>query len=297
MWFLFVLGHVFLLALVNYLDEYLTTNNKVPENSNIHSKIGGLLLISTLLSCVGAGAIWLTVDVSLAHAPLMLGLLSAIPMVIMFASYFYLLTMYPAYQVVPLFLISSVWLLAFELLAGDSLTLIGLSGIATLLVGAYFLDAGTFKWQIPTKLLLVSIPTTAAWAVALFMVRAATENNSAVAVSFWQLIGITFIGICLFTLVRKYRQGFLFRIKHQGKNFVGFSLVNESFAQGSYVFANLAVAAAPVATYVTAMSGVQSVFLLLLFLFFPIHKNRAKVTRIQIVSIVLIAIGVFLIER
>ena len=298
MWFLYAIAHVFLLALVNYIDEYLTTNNKVPESSDIHTKIGGLLLVSTLLSFIGAIVIWIFVqDVQLAQVPLTLGLLSAIPMVVMYASYFYLLTIYPAYQVVPLFLISSVWLLVIELMFGGSVTPIGLLGIAVLMIGAYFLDAGTFKWQIPTKLLLISIPVTSAWAIALFMVRVAAESAPAVLISFWQLVGIVFVGVLLFLFVKKYREGFVYRIKHQGKNFLGFSFVNESLAQGSYVFGNLAVAAAPVATYVTAMSGVQSVFLLLLFLFFPIHKDRAKVTRLQMVAIVLIAIGVFLIER
>lgn len=297
MWFLYVLAHVFLLALVNYIDEYLTTNNKVPEKANVHKKIGGLLLISTLLSAIGAIVIWLLVpSVQLAQSSLMLGLLSAIPMVVMYASYFYLLTTYPAYQVVPLFLISSIWLLVIELMFGGTVTFAGLLGIAILMTGAYFLDAGTLKWQIPTKLLLISIPATSAWAIALFMVRAAAENSPAILISFWQLVGIVLIGVCLFLFVKKYREGFLYRIKHQGKNFLGFSLLNESLAQGSYVFGNLAVAAAPVAAYVTAMSGVQSVFLLLFFLFFPIHKERAKVTRLHIISIVLIAAGVFLIE-
>lgn len=298
MWFIYSTIHVFLLALVNYIDEHLTANNKVPEGSTIHRKIGGLLLISTILSCLGALAIFIFFnDIWIPRLPLMLGLISSIPIVIMYASYFYLLTSYPAYQVVPLFLISSVWLLIIELLFGGSVTVVGLAGILILMIGAYFLDAGTIRWQIPTKLLLISIPATSAWAIALFMVRVATEHNSAIAVSFWQLSGVASIGIVLFFLIKEYRKGLLFRIKHQGKTFLGFSLLNESLAQGSYVFGNLAIATAPVATYITAMSGLQSVFLLSFFFFFPIHKDRAKITRLQIVSILLIAFGVFLIGK
>ena len=70
----------------------------------------------------------------------------------------------------------------------------------------------------------------------------------------------------------------------------------ETFAEAGYVFSNLAVASATVAAYVTAMSGVQSIFLLILFLLFPQGK-RAKVTRIQWVAVILIVFGVFLIER
>lgn len=297
MWFVYVLGHVFLLSLVNYIDEYLTTNNKVPQTSNIHTRIGGLLLISTLLGVLGASIIWVIFqDVQIPQLPFTLAILSAIPMVIMFASYFYLLTLYPTYQVVPLFLISSIWLLVIELMFGGSLTAGGLAGIITLTIGAYLLDAGSFKWQIPTKLLLIAVPVTSAWAIALFMVRTASQVSPPALISFWQFVGSVIIGMLLFLFVKKYRDGLLFRIRQQGKNFLGFSFLNESLAQGSYVFGNFAVAAAPVATYVTAMSGVQSVFLLLLFLFFPLHKERAQVTKLQMASVVLIAIGVFLIE-
>lgn len=297
MWFLYVLGHTSLLALVNYLDEYLTHNNKVPENSNIHRRIGGLLLISLLLSFVGALVIYIAASsVAVPAQPLFLAVFSAVPMAVMYGAYFYLLTSYPVYQVVPLFQISSIWLLGLELLAGGSITLTGLVGVFVLMAGAYFLDAGTLKWRIPTQLLFITIPVTAAWAIALFLVRFASETASPIAVTFWQLIGTTVIGLGAFVIVKKYRDGFLYRIQNQGKNFLGFSLINESLAQGSYFFANLAVAAAPVAAYVTATSGIHSVTLLLLFLLFPLAGKKTKITSLQMAAIILIAVGVFLIQ-
>lgn len=296
MWFIYALVHVFLLALVNYIDEYLTNNNKLPENTNIHTKIGGLLLVSTLMSFLGATTIGLiTQNIDLPTNSLVLALLSAIPMVAMYASYFYLLTIYPTHLVVPLFQISSFWLLFLEILFGGTITTSGLIGMLILMYGAYLLDAGTFKWQIPTKLLLIAIPVTSTWALSLFLVRAASETGSPVAISFYQLIGIGSIGILLFTFIKKYRDGFLFRIRNQGRNFLGFSLVNESLAQGGYLFSNLAVAIAPVAAFVTAMSGVQSVFLLFLFLLFP-QGERTKATKLQWFAVALITLGVFLIE-
>lgn len=106
-----------------------------------------------------------------------------------------------------------------------------------------------------------------------------------------------FLGVFLFLLVPKYREGLLFRIKHQGKNFLGFSALNESLAQGSYIFGNLAVAAAPFATYIPAMSGLQSFFLLVLFLLFPLDEKRSKIKGMQILAMVLLVAGVFLIEK
>lgn len=297
MWFIYSIIHVFLLALVNYTDEHLATNNKLPKNSNIHTKVGSVLLISTLMSFVGGTLIWLiTRDVGLSTHAKYLALVSSVPMVAMYASYFYLLQTYPVYQVAPLFQISSIWLLVIEILFGGSVSAFGLVGVIVLMYGAYILDAGTFKWKVPTKLLLIAIPATSTWAIALFMVRVASETGSAVAITFWQMMAIGTIGLFLFLFIRRFREGFIFRIKNQGKTFLGLSLANETFAEGGYVFSNLAVAIAPVAAFVTAMSGVQSIFVLGLFFLFPQGK-RAKVTKMQWVGVFIIAMGVFFIER
>lgn len=296
MWFMYALVHVFLLALVNYTDEWLANNNKLPQNPNIHTKVGSVLLISTLMSFVGAAIIWLvTGDISLSEQSKTLAILSAIPMVIMYAAYFYLIQIYPIHQTAPLWQLSSIWLLVFELISGGSITLIGLLGIFILLYGAYILDVGSFSWKIPTKLLFILIPASTTWATALFMVRIAGQTGSPVGITFWQMISIGVIGIGLF-LIKRYRNGFIFRIQRQGKAFLGLSLANETFAESAYLFSNLAVAIAPVGAYVTSMSGVQSLFILMLFFLFP-HGKRAKITGMQWVAVMLIAVGVFLIER
>ena len=253
--------------------------------------------MSTIMSFVGAILIALIFgNIELSSSARNIALLSAIPMVAMYVTYFYLLQTYPVHQIVPLFQISSIWLLAIELLFGGSITVSGLAGMLVLIHGAYVLDAGTFKWKIPTKLLIIAIPATSTWALALFMVRIASENGSTIVITFWQMIAIGTIGLLLLIFVARYREGFLFRLKNQGKKFLGLSLANETFAEAGYVCSNLAVAIATVAAYVTAMSGVQSIFLLILFLLFPQGK-RAKVTRIQWVAVILIVFGVFLIER
>ncbi len=214
----------------------------------------------------------------------------------MYATYFYLLQTNPVHQIAPLFQISSIWLLIIELLFGGTISVMGLIGMTVLMYGAYVLDAGTFKWKIPTKLLAIAIPATSTWAISLYMVRIASENASPVAVAFWQMLAIGVIGVILFFSVRKYREAFLFRIKNQGKVFLGLSFANETFAEAGYVFSSLAVALAPVAAYVSAMSGIQSLFVLILFYIFPQGK-RANVTRMQWISVILIVFGVMLIER
>lgn len=297
MWLFYGLVHSFLIAFVNFTDEHLATNNKLPSNATVHTKVGSVLLISTLMSFVGACIVYLLSDsISLSPIAFKLAIFSGLPLVAMYASYFYLLQLYPVHQIAPLFQISSIWLLLIELIFGGSITLLGMFGILVLIYGAYVLDAGTFKWKIPTKLLRFAVPATSTWAIALFMVRIASENDSPVAIAFWQLITIGVIGILLFLFVEAYREGFMYRIKNQGKLFLGLSFANETFAEMGYLFSNLAVSIAPVAAYVSALSGVQSLFVLLLFLIFPQGK-RANVTKMQWIAVILISVGVVMIEQ
>lgn len=284
------------MALVNYIDEYLTGHNKVPVTANIHKRIGGVLLISTLMSFVGALVISFIVDVTTVHPTAQaLALLSSVPMVVMYAAYFYLLISYPVHKVEPLFQLSSIWLLIIEVILGQHVSLVALLGIALLVLGAYLLDAGTFKIQVPTKLLLIMLPATTTWSLSLILVRQAAQFSSPDVITFWQYLGIGVIGLLLLVLVKKYREGLFFRIKHQGKNFLGLSFINESLAETSYFFNNFAVAIAPVATFVTAMAGVQHLFVLLLFFLFPLSA-RSKITRMQLLAIVLIIVGVIVVE-
>lgn len=297
MWLLFAVIHAFLLALVNYTDEYLATNNKLPLTSTIHTKVGSVLLISTLMSFVGAGLIFLfNQDIFIATQARNLAMLSAIPMVAIYALYFYILQKYPVHLIAPLWLFSSVWLLGMEVIFGtSSITVQGILGIALMLYGAFILDAGTFKWKIPTRLALIMIPASSLWAIVLFMVRTAAQLDTSTAITFWQMLTIGGIGVALL-FVKVYREGFMYRIKNQGKVFLGLSAANETFGEMGYLFSNLAVAVAPVAAYVSAMAGVQSVFVLVLFLLFPQGK-RAKITPLQVIAVILITLGVFCIEQ
>jgi len=296
MWLIFALISIVMQGFVNYIDEFLTNNNKLPEKTNTQTKIGGLVLISTLMSFVGGTVMYfLPHDPTLTTQAKLLALGSAVPMVAMYISYFYLLLTYPVHLVTPLFQISTLWLLMFELMYGGTISAGGLAGILVLMYGAYILDAGTLKWKIPTKLLLYIIPATATRALALFMILVASKGGSPIALSYWQMYGIGVIGVLLFVFVKQYREGFLFRIKNQGKVFLGLSLVNESLAEGSFLFGNMAVAIAPVAAFIPAMSGVQSVFVMLLFLLFP-QGERTKTTPVQWFAVILITAGVFLIE-
>lgn len=296
MWLIYALIHVFLLAVVSYTDEHLATDNKLPEKSNIHTKVGSVLIMSTLMCFVGAIILYLsTGNFKINVVTFIITVFSAITMVTYWGTYFYLLQEFPANKVAPLYQLGSIWLLVIELAFGGSISYYGFLGILTLICGAYVLDTGTFKWQIPTKLIKTALPATSMWAITLFLVRYASKTGSIVPIYFWQLIFTGFIGVILYVFVSKYREGFLYRIKNQGKMFLGLSVVNETFSETSYFFSSLAVVIAPVAAYVSSMLGVQSVFLIVLMFLFP-QGERSKVTKMQVVATILIAVGVFLIE-
>jgi len=293
MWLTYTLIHCFT---VNYIDEYLTHNNRVSTAASVHRQIGGVLIISTLLSVVTIGSLYLYLDnVSIGSHALYLSLGSAIPMVMVWASYFYLFLAYPAHQVVPLFGLSSLWLLTIELFFGATATLAALVGIGILVYGSYLLDANSFKWKTPTQLLLLMLPVSLLWSIVLFMVRVAAETADVLTIYFYQYVGIGIIGLLLLLAVAPYRNGFIQRVREQGTNFVGFSLVNETISQISFLFIMLAIAIAPLGAYVTALGGIQSIFVLLLFFLFPLHE-RSRISPIQGVAMLLIVSGVFVIE-
>lgn len=297
MWFIYALASVFLMAFVLYTDEHLATSNKLPKGGDIHTKVGSVLLISTLMSFVGAAVLGFTTqDIQLGTQPLILALISSIPMVIMFGSYFYLLQLFPVSQVGPIFQISTIWLLIFELFDGGAIPANGLLAIVILMYGAYILDAGTFKWKVPTKLLLWGVPVAAVAAIPMYMARIASRTGSPSAFSFYQLIGIGVIGVLILIFAKRYRDGLVYRIKHQGKKFLTLSLFNEMFAEGSVWLGNIAVAIAPVGAYVSVMNGAQSLFVMVLLWIFPIG-NRSRTTNSQWVAIILITIGVMMLNR
>jgi drug/metabolite transporter (DMT)-like permease len=296
MWLLYAIIHMFLMALVNYLDEWLTHSSSTQVSTGLHERIGGVLIMSTLMTSIGLAALYtFGGGIALSQYALLLSLASAIPYVLMWAGYFYLFQTYSAHQVVPLFGLSSIWLLAIELIAGASIGMMALAGIIILIVGAYLLDNGSLKWKTPSKLFFSMVFLSLCWALAMFSVKLATENDNPIPVFFWQMVGILLLGIILFIAVKPYRDGFIGRIKKERSRFIGPSLMNESISQTSFLFATLAVTAAPLAVYFTASGGIQSIFLLALFYFFPLDK-RNNINLSQTLGVVGIALGIALLE-
>ncbi len=297
---MFTIVSVFILAIVNYIDEYLTAKNPAAMGAmgdNSHRKVGGLLIISTLMNLPGAVVAFLFVgSIATTGNVIALATVSAIAMVTLWASYFYLITRYSVYLVVPLCQLTSLWLLIIEIITNNgSLSLPGIIGVVALIIGSYLLDLGEFKWKIPGRLFLTMLPVTFVSAAGLYAFRIASDMSSGPVVAVWHLFFIGIIGIVLVVLFKDYRAGFLIRVKEQGRIFIGLSLVNESISMGAYFLSNLAIAIAPAVAYVSALSGLQGVFILILFIIFP--QKKEKITAVQIFAIVIMALAVYLIEK
>lgn len=298
MWIIYILSYSFFEGLVNYFDEYLTLNNPSrKETSSIYEETGGLIIISTLftfIGIIGLGA-YLGSSALEINQGTYTALFSAIPMVMVWIGYFFMFTKYPAHHVVPLLGLASIWLVATEWLLGAPVTIISLVGIAVLLSGSYLLDVGDLKARISTGLLIRMIPLSIIWAVTLFVVQQASHYNSADYVYFYQLIGIFIIGVILFATVTPFRNGFLTRINEQRRKFLGMSVGVEMSAQLGYLSLTFAAATAPLIAYVAAVGGLKSIVLLVLLFLFPIHE-RNTITKWQLVAIMLVALGVFILE-
>ena len=296
MWLLYTFGYAFAQALVLYVDEYLNISNVVTEASSPHKRIGAVLITSALVGFLGALGVFLYLgDVTTSTYVMTISLLSAVPMVTVYASYFYLLLNNPSYLIAPFFQFSVVWMLLYELALGATITLAGLLGIFLLVYGVYMLDVKSFRWKIPTRLLVYMIPASLLWALVVLLTQAATQEAPAQVVAFYQMLGTGFVGLALLLFVKQYREGLVFRMKNQGKSFVAASVANELFWQVSLLFAVLAISTAPLVAYFGAAGGVHNLVVLGLFFLFPLHE-RNKITWVQVLAIVLIIVGIFSIE-
>lgn len=298
MYLLYIILYSFFEGLVNYFDEYLTLNNPSrTESSSVYEETGGLIIISTLFTFIGTIGlgVYLGPEIFEINQGTYIALFSAIPMVMVWIGYFFMFTKYPAHHVVPLLGLASIYLVVMEWFLGASITLISIIGITILLSGSYLLDVGDLKTRISTGLLIRMIPLSLVWAITLFVVQLASEYNEASYVYFYQLIGIFILGVLLFSLIKPFRNGFLTRIREQRRQFLGMSVGVEITAQLGYLSLTFAAAAAPLVAYVAAVGGLKSIMLLGLLFLFPIHE-RHKVTKWQLLAIVLVVLGVFIIE-
>lgn len=296
MWLLLTTISALAISLVFYIDEYLTVKNTVSEDENIHKRIGWVFLVSMIFGVISVITLWLIIDdFSMTEKWLYISLFSWLPMITWWGAYFYLFQKFPAHQIVPLFWLWSIWLLILEIFTWSSISFPSFVWVIVLIIWTYLLDNWDFSWKIPSKLLGYMLPVTLLSALNLFFAKTISTSDSILNYFFYQYITITCLWIILFFAVQNYREWFLNRIKNQWKSFLWICVIAESLAQISFFTAPLAVSYALLASYVSAVSGIQYIFLFILLYFFPLSE-RSKITFIQVFSITLMIIWIFLIE-
>lgn len=297
MWLLFAIIGNFFMALVNYSDEYLTHSSTIKQSKNIHERIGGVLLMSVLLTLIGAFISFLLAEIIfIPTQAILFALCASITITFLAAGYFYLLQIYSAHQVVPLvFGLSSIWLLGIEFMMGSLPDALSIVGIFILIVSSYLLDNGTLKWKTPTSLFKYSVLVSLFWALTgLLWAESFKFSDNNFAVYFWHLLGCFMLIFPLF-IISPYRRGFMHRVKNEKKAFMIHSVINETFVQISFYFTMIAFSLAAYTSFVTAVSGFNSIFLLVLLFFFPIDE-RNYISKAQFLAIIGIVLGVGFLE-
>jgi drug/metabolite transporter (DMT)-like permease len=296
MWLIFAIIGNFFMALVNYSDEYLTHSSTIKEFPNIHERIGGVLIMSVLLTIIGASVSFVLADTIIIDLwAILFAFFASIFVTLMAVGYFYVFQLYSAHQVVPLFGLASIWLLLIEFAMGQIPDAIAILGVTFLIINAYLLDNGSLKWKAPTTLLKYMIIVSLFWALTgIFWSEALTISEQRFAVYFWHLLGCFSLTLPLF-LISPYRRGFIARLKSEKKRFIYHSLLNETCAQISFYFTMIAFSLASFASFVTAVSGINSLFLLALFYFFPINR-RNSISNTQLYAILGMVLGIGLLE-
>jgi len=296
MWLLFAVIGNFFMALVNYSDEYLTHSSTVKDSKNIHERIGGVLIMSLVLTIIGAIISFLLAEtVAISPQAILFSMLASIAVSLMAIGYFYLFQLYSAHQIVPLFGLSSIWLLGIEFVMGSVPDIFSIIGVSILIISSYLLDNGSLKWKAPTSLLRYMAIVSLFWALTgLFWAEALDISGNDFAVYFWHLSGCFFL-IFPLILISPYRKGFLDRLKNEKKQFIMHSLINETCVQISFYFTMIAFSLAAFTSFIPAVSGINSIFLLGLFYFFPINK-RNQISASQLYAILGIVLGIGFLE-
>ena len=297
MWIFLTILYSFLFAVTNYTDELLAHKNSVEIKKGIFHQIGGVVLFSTLMGIVSCVVLLMLGKVTWSgdYRNIAIAFFSAVPMVVMWIGYFYFLVLYPANKAVPLFGLTTVWIFAIEIFFGATVSLIGLICIIVLIVGAYLVDSATFKLKVPSFLFFGMVIMTMLWSLSLLMMKQAVNYIGDGNAFFWQFACVFILGLCMFVGVRQFRSGFVERIKQQGSFFIGLSMFNEISAQVTFYLTMLAIAAAPLAAYSTALASIQVLFVVIIMWLFPISE-RSRLNNIQILGICCIVLGVGLIQ-
>lgn len=296
-WFLIALIGPILWAIVNHIDKFLLSDKF--EGSNV-----GALMIFSTLQCGLLLPILYFINNDIFN--LSVGniiLLTVIGVLSVFAimPYMYALDEEEASIVIPLFQLIPIWGYMFSyFILGETLTWMQIVG-CLLIIGGSAIITLEFdeekKIKFKKKIILLMLLSTILFALYETLFKFVAVDVGFVISSFWEYLGVFFMGVIFYLFVKKYKISFLNLLRTQGKKIISLNVASESLTIIGNFAVNFALIIAPVALTLT-ISGVQPLFVFVigvfLTIFFPrIYKEKMSKKHLiqKMISIMIIVIG------
>lgn len=298
-WFLIALGATLLWAIVNIIDDFLVS--KYSEKEKERSS-GGLVLFSSLIGLAIAFFILFFKNgiFNISNLDKILLFVNGGLTITWIILYLYALEIEEVSNVVPWFLMVPVfgYVLGYFFL-GETLTINQMIGSGVIVFGSFLisLDYSNRKNKIKIKPVIYMLGACIALAVSGFIFKFVTIDGDFWVSSFWEYLGLGFLGLLLYLFVPKYRNEFLYMNKKGGKKIFLVNIFSEIMSVSGNLLTNFALLLAPISMVFLVGTFQPAIVLILAFLgtkFLPhiIKENISRKVMIpKIFSIIIMIIG------
>ncbi len=299
-WYFFAFLAPALWALSNHIDKYILS--RYLKNG----VIGALVIFGGIIGFIFSLGVFIFVP----HKLLALSFINEIIIVfngalliIALIPYYYALSkdetsiVTPLYQTIPIF----SYLLGFFIL-GERISPIQIFAGFLIIIGALIISLNLDSSKIKIKKDVFFLMMLSSFLVALYFLifKFVAIHENFWGTTFWEYIGVVFIGIFLFIFIGNYRRQFLKILKENSISIISINGLNEVITIGSKLLVNYASILAPLAL-VTVANGFQPFFVflygILLTLFFPSfakEKINKKYILQKSFAIIIMFIGMYL---
>ncbi|MGI9118328.1 MAG: EamA family transporter [Minisyncoccia bacterium] len=292
-WFLIAFSALIFWSFVNISDQYLVSKFSTSERGS-----GGLVLFSSLIGVVVAVLIGVFTQgiMAVSVADRLLLMLTGGMSIAWVILYLYTLEIEGVSAVVPWFLTVPIFsfILGYFFL-DETLTIHQLLGGLVIMLGAVIIsidfsgEKRIFKWKPALYMVLACLMVASSGVIFKFV----TVGGSFWLSSFWEYAGLGIVGICLYTMVPKYRNEFKNMNKQGGLRIIILNTFSESFTIIGNLLTNYALLLVPV-TMVYLVGSFQPAMVLVFTLigtkFFPAIVNEDMSKKVLVPKVLAITI-------
>ena len=258
-------------SLAAIIDKYLVTRyfgGVNSDGSNSSGSVGSFILFSSLLAGIICIPLLVLIDgifqISIKDmAFLVAGGVFGVTCVILYLIALQeeeLSLIVPWWQTIPLF----GYLFGY-LFLGEAMTKGQFIAGAIILIGASILSIDfRKKFHFRKKIAFLMLGSSVSYAIGGLFFKIATPIDSFWISVFWEHVGILLVGICLYTIVSRYRNDFLHVLKTQGSKILGLNVLNETLNTGGVIITNFTTLTMPLALGWIVTNGIQPFILFIL---------------------------------